>query len=389
MRPIGETGSVSLRRRFVGSLSALLLPIALSPIALPLAGCSDAEPGRAAAVAAPAAYPRTEVATAVVRRGEISQRITAPGSLQALRSSPIGAEVRGTILEVLVSDGDRVAAGDPLFQIDPEPYEVALQQARAGLDLARAERRQTAADLARARALLGKDVVSRQEVDRIETGLAVARAREKQAVQAVALAELNLRRTRVQAPYPATVAERRADEGTTALAQPQTIVVVLQEVHELEGRATIPEAHLARISVGDRARVRVAGLPEPLETTVSAVGDVVDPATRTYEVKMRVPNPDYRLKAGVFAEVEILPAPKPDVLLVPREALRTEDGRTRVLVVREGRAEARTLALGLVADDVAEVVSGLEAGEEVVVGEAAQTLAPGMEVRATARADAS
>lgn len=366
-------------------LAAALAPLLL---AAGLAACRDAEAPQAAA---PENAPSlaVDVRVAPVGRGDISQRITAPGSLVALRTSPIGPEVRGVIEEVFVDEGDRVAAGDPLFRIDPEPYQVALRQAEAGLDLARAERRQTASDLARARTLLGKDVVSQQEVDRLATTLAVAKARERQAAEAVEIAQLNLRRTLVTAPYAGTVAQRLADEGTTAQAQPQTIVVVLQEIHELEGRATIPEVHMASVSVGDRARVFVEGFPEPFETSVSAVGDVVDPATRTYEVKMRVPNPERRLKAGIFAQVEILPEPRRDVLLVPREALRTEEGRTRVLAVRDGRAVAVPVELGLVSEDAAEVLAGLEGGERVIVGEAAQTLAPGMAVRVTPVPEAS
>jgi multidrug efflux pump subunit AcrA (membrane-fusion protein) len=96
---------------------------------------------------------------------------------------------------------------------------------------------------------------------------------------------------------------------------------------------------------------------------------------------MRVPNPDYRLKAGVFAEVEIHPQPRQDVLLVPREAIRTEDGRTRVLAVREGRAEAVPVEIGIVSRESAEVLSGIEPGERVIVGSEAQIVAPGMQVR--------
>jgi RND family efflux transporter MFP subunit len=321
------------------------------------------------------------VETVAVGRGDVAQRIVAPGSLAALRESRIGAEVGGPIEAVFVREGDRVEEGAPLFRIDAEPYELALRQARAGLDLARAERRQTEADLARARDLRGKQVVAQQAVERLETQLAVARAREAQAAESVHRAELDLRRTTVRAPYAGAVVRRLADEGTTALRQPQTIVVVLQETHELEGRATIPEAHASTVRVGDRALVHVEGHPRPIETEISAVGDAVDPSTRTYEVQMRVPNPDHRLKAGVFAEVEIEAQPREDVLLVPRGAVRTEEGRTRVLVVRDGRAVAVPIEVGAITPDAVEVFSGLEEGERVIVGEEAQTVAPGMTVR--------
>ena len=301
-----------------------------------------------------------------MQRGTIAQRITAPGSLDALRESRVGAEVRGRLWKVYVDDGDRVNEGDPLFQIEPDPYVLAFRQAKAGRDLARAERRQMESDYQRALALLRMEV---------------AKAHERQAEEAVDLAKLNLRRTLAQAPFAGTIAKRLADEGTTALAQPQTVVVVIQETHELEGRATIPEAHLQAVHVGDRAIVHVEGLADPIETTITSVGDAVDAATRTYVVKMRVSNADHRLKAGVFAEVEILARPREDVVMVPREAIRTEEGETRVLTVSDGRARSVPVRLGVVSPEAAEIRTGLEPGQRVIVGDEAQTIAPGMRVR--------
>lgn len=354
----------------------------LAVFALPLAGSGcgrrdlpDAERSDAIAPLVVA------VDVATVARGDIAQRIAAPGSLAALRESRIGAEVSGLIQAVFVREGDRVEQGAPLFRIDAEPYELALRQAHAGLDVARAERRQIQSDLGRARDLHGRQVVAEQAVERLETQLAVARARETQAAEVVRRAELDLRRTTVRAPYAGAVVSRLADEGTTALSQPQTIVLMLQETHELEGRATIPETHASQVHVGDRAVVTVEGQPAPIETEISAVGDAVDPATRTYEVQARVPNADHRLKAGVFAEFAIYPQPRKGVLLVPREAIRTEEGRTRVLALREGHAVAVPIEIGAVSHDAAEVIAGIDAGERVIVGDEAQTVAPGMAVR--------
>lgn len=369
--------------RFHGSprVAALAGRLAVAAFLLAAVGCGSREAQEAEAERAAAAVPSVAVETVRVQRGEIAQRIAAPGSLAALRESRIGAEVNGPIEAVFVREGDRVEKDAPLFQIDAEPYELTLRQARSGVDLARAERRQTESDLARARDLRGQQVVAAQHVERLETQLAVARAREAQASENVHRAELDLRRTTVRAPYAGAVVRRLADEGTTALRQPQTIVVVLQESHELEGRATIPETHAASVQVGDRAVVTVEGHPAPIETEISAVGDAVDPATRTYEVKMRVPNADHRLKAGVFAEVVIHLRPRTDVLLVPREAIRTEEGRTRVLALRDGVAVALPVEIGAVTTERVEVLAGIDVGERVIVGDEAQTVAPGMSVR--------
>jgi RND family efflux transporter MFP subunit len=358
--------------------------------ALALPGCdANAPPEPAAGVEAPApppeAEPAVEVETARVRRGSILQRISAPGSIVARRESRIGPEVRGRIAKIHVREGDRVSAGDPLFEIDPEPYALGLRAAEARLDRAQAERRQLEADLARGDKLRRQQVVAEQRMEELHTSVQVARAAEREAEEALALAKLDLERCLVRAPYAASVAARLEDEGTTALAQPQTIVLVLQETSDLEAHATIPEVHFAAIQVGDPALLHVEGLPRPIASEVATVSDAIDPATRTYLVKMRVPNDDHALKAGVFARVEILPRAKSDVLLLPRDAVRREDGRTRVLAVRDGRAVAVPVTLGVVAEDAAEVLHGVRVDDEVVVGDAAHTLGPGMRVLARPR----
>ncbi len=328
--------------------------------------------------------PVVEVVAERVREGTISQRVFAPASLAARRASRIGAEVPGRIQEVFVRSGDRVDEGAALFRIDPEPYEAALRRAKAGLDLARAERKQIAVDLERRSALRSDGVGSQSDLDHAKTALAVARARERQAEEAVAMARLDLKRTLVVAPYAGSIAERFADEGTTALAQPQTIVVTIHETSELEARADVAERQQSVLRKGDPAWVHVDRLPEAIRAEVDSVADTIDPATRTYRVRVRVPNPDHRLRGGIFARVEIHPEPKAGVLLIPRDAVRSEAARTRVLVVRDGLAVAVPVSIGLVSETHAEVLSGLEAGMEVIVGKAAHELAPGMSVRIVA-----
>jgi RND family efflux transporter MFP subunit len=322
-----------------------------------------------------------EVQTSALRLGSISQVVSASGSVVARRESHIGAEVSGRIVRVHVVEGDRVEAGASLFDVDPMPYEIALRQGRAVLDVASAERRQVEADLQRAKALRRQNVLAEQEIERLTTTLAVAQARERQATEAVALALHNLERTRVKAPFAASIAARLADEGSTALVQPQTIVVVLQETAELEARAAIPESQIPLVSVGDRALIRVEGMPDPIETRVSAVNDTIDPATRTYLVKMPVPNPDHGIKAGVFAHVEIFPGGRAGMVLAPRESIRVEDGRARLLLARNGEVVLVPVDVGAASQDEVEILSGASAGETAIVGDAVRTLAPGMRVR--------
>jgi len=191
------------------------------------------------------------------------------------------------------------------------------------------------------------------------------------------------------APYASSVVARLVDEGTTALVQPQTIVLVLQESGELEARATIPESRLSLVRVGDPALIHIEGIAAPIQTEVQSVSDAIDPATRTYTVRMRVANEDHALKAGVFALIEILPQSKRDVLTIPRSAIRSEDGRSRVFIVRDGVATPVGVTLGVITEDQVEILDGLRVDTPVIVDGAAGQLAPGMRVRVAAREEAA
>ncbi len=365
--------------RLAAGAAALVLLGALGALG-PL-GCERPGPGEDVAAAVPA-EPAVEVEVTPVRRGSVGQTISVPGSLVARRESRIGAEVKGRIERIFVDEGDRVAEGDSLFQIDRSLYEVGVHEGEAQLRVAQAERRQVQSDLARAEKLRGKQIVSAQELGRLRTQLEVAGAREEQAERALARAQTDLEHTLVLAPYDGSVVGRLEDEGTTALVQPQTTVLVLQETSQLEARVAIPESQLSDVAVGDLALIHVEGMPRPFRARIASVGDAIDPATRTYLATMRVPNLEHQLKAGIFAHVEIVPEEKADVLVVPPEAIRREEGRTRVLAVRDGRAEAVPIEVGLVSKSGAEVLDGLDEGELVIVGEAARRIAPGLRVRA-------
>ncbi|MFQ5513337.1 MAG: efflux RND transporter periplasmic adaptor subunit [Myxococcota bacterium] len=370
---------MSLRR--AGTLTGLLV----SALAV---GCGTSTPEMEEAPhSRRVADPSLEVSTTLVQQGAITPRISVAGSLVARRESRIGPRVSGPLERIWVSEGDRVARGDALFQVERAAYLAALRKAEAGGDLLRAERRQVKADLERAKKLFAKQIIAKQDLDRLETQLAVAAARERQAVQAVAIAQRNLEDTLVRAPFSGSVAKRLADEGTTAT--PQTVVIVLQETGVLEARAAIAEGSHARIQVGDPARLYVEGIPDPLVSTVSAVSDTIDPDTRTYEVRITIPNPDHVYKSGIFVRVEIEPSSRTHVTLIPTDAIRRENGEDRVYVVRDGRAQPVAVQLGIVTERVAEVLDGVVPGDEIIVGDSVRLVSPGIKVHVTEREGSS
>jgi RND family efflux transporter MFP subunit len=329
----------------------------------------------------PTVAPSGEVVeTARARRGDISRVITTSGSIAAQRSTAIGPAVPGRLIHVFVHVGDEVLFKAPLFQIDPGPYSIVLQEAEAGLAVARAEVDAAVEEAGRTRKLASKEMVSAQEHRRSVTRVAVAKARLQQAEARVAGAKHDLDRTLVLMPYDGSVVERLAHEGLMATVRPNTPVVVVQESGALEALLDVPEASHLAVRPGDGVRLWVEESSEPLVSEVRAVSRKINPRTRTYSVRVPVEDPAGTLKAGAFVRAEIEPAPREGILLVDRGAVTRQEGAAFVFRVTDGRAERRPVRIGVVGPSDVEIVSGISEGDEVVLGNVIARLSDGARV---------
>ncbi len=360
-----------------------LRSIALSTLALLIAACgggsdkAETVARDVAAAAADAKIAASRVETAVVTSEALAATIAASGTIEAKRLTEIGADVPGTLAAVVVDVGQSVRAGAPLFRIDPGPYEMALAEARAGLELARAEHANAAADAARMARLVAENAASVQRADQSRTQAEVASARVLQGEARLARAERDLARTTVRAPYAGSVVERRAHEGALAGSAP---VLVLQESGALEAILDVPETTPIAVRAGDAVRLFAQGAAEPIASTVARVSERIDPSTRTYEVRCVVTDASGAVKAGSYVRAEISAeraAPRP---VAPRSAVVARDGRTFVLRVENGIAREVPVRVGITAGERVELLAGVMPGDIVVHGEAAQRLSDGAPV---------
>jgi RND family efflux transporter MFP subunit len=319
------------------------------------------------------------IQTTRVASEALTATIAASGTIEAKRLTEIGADVPGTLAAVFVDVGSAVAAGAPLFRIDPGPYLLALAEARAGLALARAESANAQAEAARMEKLVEQNAASVQRADQLRTQAEVAAARVVQGEARVARAERDLARTTVRAPYAGSVVERRAHEGALAGAAP---VIVLQESGALEAILDVPETTPIAVRVGHPVRLFAQGVAEPIATQVTRVSDRIDPSTRTYEVRCLVAAAAGAVKAGSYARAEITSARETPQPVAPRSAVVTRDGRAYVLRVESGVARETPVRLGIATEDRVELLAGVAPGDVVVHGEAAQRLVDGARVEA-------
>jgi RND family efflux transporter MFP subunit len=276
------------------------------------------------------------------------------GTVRAKLHAAIEAKISGRIEKMLVAPGQVVKAGDLLAQLDAREIQARLEQA---LTL----REQSSRDTERLRSLLTNSAVSRQEFETTESRFRVAAA-------SVTEAETMLAYTKILAPFDGVITRKLADVGD--LATPGRPLLELDDPTALRLEADVPEALIGRIQLGAKLEVRAAAQDAAIPGVVSEIAPVADPMSRTFNVKLDLP-PNAGLRAGQFARVAVS-VRESKALRVPASAV-TQRGQMELLfVVADRRAHLRLVKTGKRIGHEVEVVSGLSAGEEIVVEGASQ-----------------
>ncbi|MXX75043.1 MAG: efflux RND transporter periplasmic adaptor subunit [Holophagales bacterium] len=336
-------------------------------------GASASPPGAATGAVAAVPTERTPAPVTRVRLGRVDALVTASGSVIAPRLTDLGPEVAGRLSAVHFDVGDRVGAGAVVFRIDPTPFEIELQRARAGLTLARAEAAQALQEVDRMRSLAAQQIATPQQLDREVTRLAVAKARVEQELAAARSAEENLRRTVVTSPYDSNVVERQLHEG--AIVGPGAVVLTVQERSGFAAELDVPAA-AAPVAFGDPVLLIVEGAAAPASSTIAAVNARIDPETRTYRVRAALPG-EAGTRAGAFVRAEIRPRTRDAAVVVERAAVLNRDGRAYLFRLEGGRARQIEINVGATGGRLVEITDGAEAGDVVVTGPIIERLADG------------
>ncbi len=354
------------------------LPFALG--LLLLSGCGD-KPVASAGSSVAKAFP---VEIEVAAKRAFPRVITATGSVDAFETIAVTARVAGVVERVRIAEGQTVAAGESLAEIEPARYRLAVDSARANLQSAEARaaearagfKRRESASQAQAGIIAPEDLdAARARVDQAVAEVAGAKA-------ALARAELDLADSTVAAPIPGIIQVRQARTG--AYAQPGTPIATLVRRDPLQLRFPVPIEDAARLSAGTKVRFTVAGLEKTFAATITLVAASADAASRLVQVVAQVEAGADPVRPGSFARVSIdLPAGEP-LLAVPDLAVRPSergflmfviDGDRDAAVARERKVETGPRAT----DGRIAIVSGVAPGERIVV-RGGQALRDGVKV---------
>ena len=349
--------------------------------------------------------------TAVVARGDIEETVLATGTLKPVRLVAVGAQVSGRIVAVKVKLGQAVKTDDLIAEIDSVTQENSLRTARASLANVQAQLAEKRATLilnrqtlARQKTMIAQNAVSHADfesataaVDVTQAQIEALQAQIIEAEVAVETAKANLGYTRITAPIDGTVLAIVSQEGQTVNAtQSAPTIVILGQLDTMTVRTEISEADITRVEPGLPLYFTVLGEPD---RRYNATLEAIEPAPESirsdssfsssttssssnsstssssaiyYNGVFNVPNADGRLKTYMTAQVHIVLGRAENVLTLPSAALGAADadGRRAVRVVAaDGTTSLRHVDIGLNNTVIAEVRSGLEQGERVIMGE--------------------
>jgi multidrug efflux system membrane fusion protein len=324
------------RKRLTAALGALAVVSAVAGIGFTHGTTS----GPLSAAQAADAPPATQVDVAVVLSQTITDWQSYSGRLEAIDHVEVRPLVAGTIIAVHFRDGARVKKGDPLFTIDPRPYQAEVDRAAAQVAAAKARAIYTATDAARADRLLADNAIAKRDYDEKQNASREAAAGVKAAEAALEAAQVNLGYTRITAPVTGRVSRAELTVGNV-------------------------------VSIGSSAPVSLGLANEDgysRKGAVTSVDNRLDTSSGTIRVRATLDNADGALVPGLFARVKVGGGAPHPAILIDDAAVGTDQAKKFVLVVdRENKVVYREVQLGGLHDNLRVVTSGLKDGERIVV----------------------
>ena len=332
---------------------------------------------------------------AAVKTGDVTQTVSANGTLNPVVLVNVGTQVSGTVKKLNVDFNDRVKAGQVLLELDPALLEAQVRQDEAALASARATLELARANDARSQTLIAQEYISRQDYDSAVQARKSAEAQVGQATAVVAKDRTNLAYTVIRSPVAGVVVNRAVDLGQTVAASFQTPMLfqIAQDLRKMQIDSSFAEADVGKIKVGQPVQFTVDAFPD--RAFSASVRQVRLNATTqqnvvTYDVVVAVDNPEEILMPGMTAYVNVIVARRDKVLLAPNAALRfrpagaaAETTRQRpgagpekapgptgtVYVLDQGSPRAIRVGIGITDGRNTEIVSSeLKDGDQVVVG---------------------
>jgi len=354
-------------RRAIGAAVVLLLAAIVAIWRL--------SPGTEVPVAAAqTATPGIPVTAGTVAAQDVPVFLNGIGTVQAYNMVAIKSRVDGQIVKVDFKEGQDIKTGDPLFTVDPRPFQAALEQAQANKQKDEAQLVGAQLDLDRYEKLIGSGWQTRQSYDQQKATVGTLQASIKGDEAQINTAKLNLSYADIRSPIDGRLGARLVDKGNLVHANDNTPLVMITEVKPIFVSFTLPQDDFDDLREGQNKEPLGVyaysgdGKKQLAEGKLTLIDNAIDQATGTIHLKARFDNEDERLWPGEFVSLRVVLSTRRDVATVPSQTVQDgPDGHYAYVIKPDNTVERRAVEVASIQDGIAVVTKGLAAGERVVV----------------------
>ncbi|RNI31053.1 efflux RND transporter periplasmic adaptor subunit [Rufibacter latericius] len=297
-----------------------------------------------------AGAPTMRVSGIVATPKEFANSLSVTGSIEANEQIEVRGQVSGLVRGIYFTEGGNVRKGQVLVKIDDSELRAQLAQAQTRQTLAAENER-------RARLLLEKEAISREEYD-------VARAELKTAQAQIQLVRAQLAKTSITAPFAGKVGLRAVSSGS--YLSPETVVTNLVSINPIKITFAVPEKYAGQVKLNTELTFTVAGTNEKYTAKVYAIEPSIAAATRTLQLRARADNSSGKLMPGSFANIQLPLTVIPDALLIPTQAVVPVQNGKKVFITENGKAKEVMIETSTRTEKDLLVTSGLSAGDTVL-----------------------
>lgn len=311
--------------------------------------------------------PPTPVDVAIAREGSVVVSLEAIGNARANEAVTVMSDVMGIVEEIHFDEGEVVEQGAVLVSFDSSILEAQVSVRRAEIEVRKAELENARQLFERAKRLLETQNVPASRYDELAANLKAAQAAVKSAQAELAAIRARLAKRQVLAPFSGRLGIRDVSAGR--LIEPGDPIVTLDDISLIKLDFQVPERSLSQLKVGQEITSSTEAYPgRVFFGVVRSIDSRVDPVTRAVTVRATIDNPDEALKPGMFLLVELGVATRHSAVLIPEEAVVSNGTARYVFVVQEGAVRQSPVSLGQRLPGEVEVLEGVSAGEQVIVG---------------------
>ena len=341
-----------MKRKIIPTIVALMALFFAGGLALIPQWMNSGEKSAGYALARTSSRAPVPVITAVAIKETFAETLEALGTAKANESVVVTSTLEERVVDILFDDGDSVRKGQILVKLDDSEARFQLEEAKAALH-------EQQKQFERIRTLTKTNSTSRSRLDEEQSLLEIAEAK-------VALLEARLRDYTIRAPFAGILGIRQISNG--AVVDSNTVISTLDDTTIIKLDFTVPETYIGVLHHGMSVSALSPAYPDrEFNGTVTVISSRVDPETRTLTVRAKLPNPDRLLKPGMLLTVDLV-KDLSQALIIPEEAVILDRDQKFALVVKsDNTVEKRAIVTGRRSPGKVEVISGLDAGQQVII----------------------